>query len=45
MKIHEIFLESANFFILFYTVFKEQMFAIETEDGCEAPCKPSILKI
>ena len=30
-------IKSANFFVLFYNVHKENMFTIEKEDGREAP--------
>ena len=44
LKIHEFFLwNPRNFYLfLFYNVYKEKMFTIEIEYGCEAPWKPSI---
>ena len=38
-------MKSANFFVLFYNVHKENMFTIDLEDGYEAPLKPSTYKI
>ena len=35
LKIHDLFLKSANFFVMFYNVHKENMFTIEVEDGLE----------
>ena len=44
LKIHEIFCENPRtIFVLFYDVYKENMFTINLEDGREAPSKASIL--
>ena len=40
LKIHEIFCENPRIiFVLFYDVYKENMFTINLEDGREAPSK------
>ena len=38
----QIFLWNPWFIVLFYNVYKENMFTNEIEDGCKAPLKPSI---
>ena len=43
LKIHEIFCENPRItFVLFYDVYKENMFTINLEDGREAPSKASL---
>ena len=44
MKIHEIFYEIRELFLLFYNVYKEKMFKIQIQDGREAPKNPIKLK-
>ena len=45
LKIHDIFCENPRIiFVLFYDVYKENMFTINLEDGREAPYKASFNK-